>query len=452
MSAESADKDRAQVRGAEIVESNAAIEARLNDKVFSLFALHQATQLLSSTLNPKLLAEMAVDVVIEISHSTNGALYLTDDRGAALRLAAAKSIEGKAFPSEYSSEVSFALAAGDQLRQPFLYTLPGEIGMALVAPLCPQGQFVGCFILQGRRKMEPWTEDDIENLGTLASHVGLCLQNARLHQQVLDQYEALKEAQAQLVQTEKLATMGQLLAGVAHELNNPLSVVLGQTALLRATAGNGPLVERAEKIANAAARSARIVQNFLAIARQRPPERQRVRLNRVIQDAVELLAYPLRVDNVEVRWELADDLPPLWADPHQLHQVAVNLISNAHQALRESSPPRWLTLTTRTDLSRGRVVLEVADTGPGIAPEIQTRIFEPFFTTKPPGQGTGLGLSLCQGIVVAHGGTIGVESQVGQGTVFVVELPGDFVEQEQVLVAPDLLLFFDVVLEHEVDA
>jgi two-component system NtrC family sensor kinase len=116
-------------------------------------------------------------------------------------------------------------------------------------------------------------------------------------------------------------------------------------------------------------------------------------------------------------------MPPFWADPHQLHQVLVNLIANAYHAMRQSPPPRRLTLTTTVEPDLPRARLTVADTGPGIPPEIQQRIFEPFFTTKPVGQGTGLGLSLCSGIVEEHGGTIAVESVVGQGTTFVVELP-----------------------------
>ena len=120
---------------------------------------------------------------------------------------------------------------------------------------------------------------------------------------------------------------------------------------------------------------------------------------------------------------LGEDLPALWADPHQLHQVLVNVVTNAHHAMRETEPPRRLTLATRADPARTRVFLEVTDTGPGILPEVQPRIFEPFFATKPPGQGTGLGLSLCRGIVESHGGAIRVESRPGHGARFVVELP-----------------------------
>jgi signal transduction histidine kinase len=234
----------------------------------------------------------------------------------------------------------------------------------------------------------------------------------------------VRERTEQLLQTEKLATMGQLLAGVAHELNNPLAVVMGRTALLHENLQGGPLHSQVEKLARAAERCVRIVRNFLALARHRPPEREGVSLNQVVREAVELLAYPLRVDNVEVMLHLADEIPILWADRHQLHQVVVNLITNAHHAMQGTAPPRRLTVTSRYDPETRRVALEVADTGPGIPPSIQGRIFEPFFTTKPPGQGTGLGLSLCHGLIEGHGGAIRVESQPqGRGAVFVVELP-----------------------------
>jgi two-component system NtrC family sensor kinase len=137
------------------------------------------------------------------------------------------------------------------------------------------------------------------------------------------------------------------------------------------------------------------------------------------------------VDTIEVALQLAPDLPVCAADPHQLHQVVINLVTNAHQALREVPHPRRLTFTTGTDAARTHVVLEVADTGPGMRPEIQDRIFEPFFTTKPPGVGTGLGLPLCRGIVEGHAGTLQVQSQPGQGTVFRIELPvGDELRAE----------------------
>ena len=234
--------------------------------------------------------------------------------------------------------------------------------------------------------------------------------------------EQLQRQQEALYQREKLAAMGSLLASVAHELNNPLSVVMMQADLLSVELQDEAVAERIKEVSQSAERCVHIVRNFLALARQNPPQRTLVALNTVVEEALALLAYALRIDDIAVEQYLAADLPPLWADPHQLYQVMVNLITNAHQALRESPPPRRLILTSRYDPAQRLVSLEVGDTGPGILPELQQRIFEPFFTTKRPGVGTGLGLPFCKGIIEGHGGSISVESVPGQGAVFRIAL------------------------------
>ena len=164
------------------------------------------------------------------------------------------------------------------------------------------------------------------------------------------------------------------------------------------------------------------MKNFLALARQYPPERTSVSLNQIVRDALEVLAYPLRVDNVEVTTELAEDVPLLAADGHQLQQVVVNLVTNAHQAMRSRNDTRRLSLRSGVGPD-ATVWLEVSDSGPGMPPEVQARLFEPFFTTKPVGQGTGLGLSICKGIVEGHGGRISLDGGVGRGATFRLELP-----------------------------
>ncbi len=234
--------------------------------------------------------------------------------------------------------------------------------------------------------------------------------------------EELARQREALYQSEKLNALGSLLAGVAHELNNPLSVVVGQATMLADAAADPKTVERAEKIRRAADRCARIVRSFLSLARRKTPEMTAVQFNAVVEMAVELLSYQLRTADVNLTLELAPDLPPLLADADQLNQVVTNLVHNALQALGEVPRPRRLTLSTRYG-GNGSLHFSVADNGPGVPLDLRTRVFEPFFTTKSPGAGTGIGLSLCLGIVASHGGAIRVEETPGGGATFIVELP-----------------------------
>ncbi len=189
--------------------------------------------------------------------------------------------------------------------------------------------------------------------------------------------------------------MGSLLAGVAHELNNPLSVVVGHASLLEELAPDPAIRERAVKIRTSADRCARIVRTFLAMARSKPRQRGPVELNATIEAALEIVAYGLRTADIEVVRAFAEGLPPVWADGDQLHQVFANLFVNAQQALQNAAGPRQLRITTSAE--DGMIRVEVADNGPGVPREIAKRIFEPFFTTKPQGVGTGVGLSVCHG-------------------------------------------------------
>jgi CheY-like chemotaxis protein len=193
--------------------------------------------------------------------------------------------------------------------------------------------------------------------------------------------------------------------------------------LLQEQTTDNDLTEMVTEMHQAAVRCARIVRNFLTLARPNVPERTRVQLNDVVQEALQLLRYTLQLEEIDVVQRLADDLPMLWGDPHQLHQVVVNLLTNAHQALRETPPPHQIIITTQHNATQQEVRLEVLDTGSGIPSELQARIFEPFFTTKSAGVGTGLGLPLCQSIITGHEGTLRVESPPGYGARFVVTLP-----------------------------
>lgn len=238
--------------------------------------------------------------------------------------------------------------------------------------------------------------------------------------------EAEREVRTQreaMRQSERLSALGSLLAGVAHELNNPLSIVVAHATLLEDMAGSDPaLAARTQKIRSAADRCARIVQTFLGLARRRPPQRKPLRIAEVVDAAFDLVGYTLRSAGVTVTRDLPADLPAILADADQLVQVMINLLTNAHQALMMRGHPRQLAISARAT-GDGGIVLAVADNGPGVPPEVRHRVFDPFFTTKPEGVGTGVGLSLCRGIVAAHGGTIMLEETPGGGATIRIVLP-----------------------------
>ncbi|MDB6113150.1 MAG: hypothetical protein JWQ62_95 [Lacunisphaera sp.] len=231
----------------------------------------------------------------------------------------------------------------------------------------------------------------------------------------------LKTTQAQLLQSEKLSAVGQFVAGVAHELNNPLTSVVGFADLLQHMELEPKYRGYVDHIAKSATRCHKIVNSLLGFARQHEPERKPIRINELADAVVEIIAYDLRTSNITLAKEYAADLPLILGDSHQLQQVVLNILSNARQALEPFRRDGRIVLLT--GCSDSHVWLRIKDNGPGIHRENLTRIFDPFFTTKPQGKGTGLGLSLSYGIVQEHRGRIRAESQPGDGTEFILELP-----------------------------
>jgi two-component system NtrC family sensor kinase len=226
----------------------------------------------------------------------------------------------------------------------------------------------------------------------------------------------------QLVQREKLAAVGQLVSGVAHELNNPLAGILAFSQLLMATPHSDLAVRDAVvTMHKEAKRAAKIISNLLLFARQRPPERAETDLNQVVLDAIELRRYALRTHQIDLHTDLDPALPRIPADGSQLQQVFLNLINNAEHALYNQPGEKRLTITSRQ--TGDALVVTVADNGPGVPEQLVDRIFNPFFSTKNVGEGTGLGLSISDGIVREHGGQVRLVGGTGRGAVFAVELP-----------------------------
>jgi len=225
------------------------------------------------------------------------------------------------------------------------------------------------------------------------------------------------------LQNEKLAALGGLLAGVSHELNNPLSVIVGQALMLREEVGEPGLARRIERISNAAERCAKIVKTFLAMARQKPLKLAPASITEIIETALDVASYGLRGAGATVETCFGEDVPAVLADEDQIAQVFVNLIVNAEHALQDRAGQGRLVISTEFDRRQGRVVASVADNGPGVPKNLKGRIFEPFFTTKNVGDGTGVGLALCHRIVDSHAGSIDIGDAPGGGAVFRISLP-----------------------------
>jgi signal transduction histidine kinase/ActR/RegA family two-component response regulator len=261
-----------------------------------------------------------------------------------------------------------------------------------------------------------------DELGELAGVFNQMIANlnksrADVHQAM----QTLKDTQAQLIQTEKLSAMGKFVAGIAHELNNPLTGVIGFSEMLQESGISERQQTFLNRITGSAERCRKIVHNLLSFSRRYKPERKWVYIQEVVESALEILKYELTSSNVEVTVDIPHDMPVMLMDPHQIQQVFLNIIMNAIQATEQRVDARSLMISAQVTKDKLRIRFE--DNGTGIAKEDLTNVFNPFFTTKPVGIGTGLGLSLSYGIVQEHGGTILAESKSDHGAAFTVELP-----------------------------
>jgi signal transduction histidine kinase len=233
--------------------------------------------------------------------------------------------------------------------------------------------------------------------------------------------KALKEAQAALVQSEKMAAFGQLGAGIAHEVKNPLAGILGFAQLsLRKVEEDSQIHRNLMIIQRETRRCKTIIENLLKFARQEKVSRNPTEINPVVEDSISIIDHQLGINQVRLEKDLSSGLPPFLGNANQIQQVLMNLMMNSQQAME--GKPGLITITTRR-LETGEIEVRVRDDGPGIPEEIQDKLFEPFFTTKATGKGTGLGLSVSYGIIKDHNGDIRVESKPGMGTAFIIILP-----------------------------
>lgn len=324
-----------------------------------------------------------------------------------------------------------------------------SLDLALAVPIFRKEEFTGLILLGQKRSGEIFFDEDLRLLQIISRQAGTGVDNARLYKKVQEQMEELKETQAQqLIQSAKLASVGEMATNIAHELNNPLTSVLGFTSLLlQDIPEDDPKKRDLEIIESEALRSRDIVRNLLDFARRREPKREPSDINEVIKSTLVLIRYHAEKSNIRVEENYADDLPPTSVDVNQMKQVFINILKNAIDAMTHGGT---LTITTgynsfksishqlqsvvrgKTSRSpiqfteeKARQMIEVCicDTGIGIPPCDLERIFDPFYTTKEQAMGTGLGLAVSYGIIERHEGRIEVESTEGKGSIFRIKLP-----------------------------
>ena len=369
--------------------------------------------------------------VVSLLGTDGGSIYLGDAEGTRFRRRASwgqRSTDRTRF-----AEVDLAEGFGDLvtrsrmevITEEFLPHLPASVADFIRAEssgiwvlLWSKDKCMGMMGLTSRHQ-RTYTENDENLLVAIGRQLATTIERVRLYDETSRAYDDLRRTQEQLLQSEKMSAVGQLIAGVAHELNNPLTAILGYAQLLQSEGLSERAADFVGKLFKQAQRTHRVVQNLLSFARQRKPHKQVVEIAKVLEETLALRDYDLRVNNIKLERQANDELPAVTADPHQLEQVFLNIINNSLDAMLDAGKSGSLKVTALA--KDGNIHVEFHDSGPGI--KEPNRIFEPFYTTKSVGKGPGLGLSICYGIIQEHGGNISARNHDEGGAVITVSLP-----------------------------
>ncbi len=404
------------------------VEQAVRERAIRLELIARVGQSTTAILEPEELLQEAVRLVQEAFGYYNVSILLVDGEDIVFRATTLLLFQthlmhkrlriGRQGITGWVAESGEPLLVPDVRREPRYYE--GAEGIEtqseLAVPIQLKGTVIGVLDAQSV-ELDAFSQLDVFTLQTIADQLAVAIENASLYSDLQRQMDQLKRTQAQLVQSAKLAAVGQLAAGVAHELNNPLTSILGfAEILLKEVDEESPHREDLETIVSEGRRAREIILNLLDFSRQRKPHRELADVNRVLQQTLAVVQHQLQVSGVIVEKAYAQHIAPLLLDVGQMQQVFLNLITNALQAMHGGG--RLVIDTRQVD---DEVAVSIADTGLGISPEDQQHIFDPFYTTKATG--TGLGLSVSLGIVQEHGGRITVESQEGGGSTFTVWLP-----------------------------
>ncbi len=405
---------------------------QLKRKIFDLYTVFEISRNFNAVLDYHMLVDTFIFTCLGQVAATRGAIFLKHD-SASHRFDLAK-FKGSGEPPhatscfvletrlmQYLAKLNRPVVVDDLLREvaddeesALLLQFPNGI----VVPLIYQTRLSGVFLMSGKLSDAPFTNDDIEFLSILGNQIAVAIENARLYEGERRATQELRSAQQLLLQTEKLAALGEMSAKIAHEVNNPLGIIKNYVLLTKREAGGHELSEKYLGIVgDEIDRIARIVRQLLEFHRPGEATLEPVNLNHVISDVLGLVDRQLASHDIKVETHLDARNPIIIGSSENLKQVFLNLIINARDAMKTGGK-----LTVTTTVSEHEVVTRCCDSGPGIPAEIIPRIFEPFFTTKEPGEGTGLGLSVCYGIIKAHNGSIEFRN-LDKGGCFIIRLP-----------------------------
>jgi len=424
-----------------INELTTLIEKVLEKKELKFtLALYEASRAIFSSLKLDDLLKIIVDLSSKTFRADEVSIMLYDEQGK-LYLVASHGFDGEI---EKEKRLTLGQVMAKKIKETRMPLLLGEefssepefaefrksngTNSAIIFPIISKGNLLGLINLVRTQTKENFSQNDLNMVSVFVAQISQAIENAHLYKKLEEKIAELKQAyhnlelsQAQLIQSEKMAALGQLAGGAAHELNNPLSAVLGFAQILMTEIPeDSPWRDDLKTIEESAQRCKKIVTSLLSFSRQYQFDFQPVNVSEVVEETVRLCEHQISLTNVKIVKNYAKNLPLINASLPHLQQVFFNIILNAQQAMPEGG-----TLTIATDYQEpGSIEISFIDTGVGIEKENLNRIFEPFFTTKEVGKGTGLGLSVSQGIVQKHNGSIRVESEgKGKGAKFVVTLP-----------------------------
>lgn len=381
-------------------------------------AIHEVSAAFSTTLGLNPLLHLILEKGVGSVNGTGGSVFLLGQKDP---VEMARFKKGVRVDQTFVKEV---------LQKQDNVVVSHESSTLTAIPLLARGEKLGVLCIE--KEGEPFSAQEQKMLGIFAERAAAAIRDTKINEalqqkiaELEEAYRKLKQAQEQLIRTEKLSAIGELAAGVAHEINNPLATLLGYVQVL---ARNQALSETETRylqiMEQEIERMARIVTGLLNFAHQEEPKKEKQALKPILEETLMITEHQIaRYGPIEIQTEVEDNLPEVFVDRNQIQQVLVNLLLNAAQAMEGQGGKLTIQMHKIQEHDRALVAIRVKDTGKGLSEELKQKVFDPFFTTKEPGKGTGLGLSIAYGIVESHGGTIRVDGGENQGACFTVLLP-----------------------------